>query len=465
MVHDYVLLQNAYGTPDMRKIWTEDNMVQKWLDYEKAISLEMANLGMIPLDVAQEIAAKSTTDHLSPQMIAKVNSDAAHIIVSLVKAFAKMAGPAGEHYHLGPTTQDILDTGITLQISEAYQIIMTQLEQLEQVLMDKALQYKTTVMMGRTHGQHAVPITFGFLLGTWAYEVRDHIERMNEIAARLFRCKLTAAAGTRNTWVALFGVDKTNQLVSNVAKRIGLYNTPIDIGTRSDRFAEIGFALANISSSLGKIGLDIRFMQSNEVGELQEPWDTTKQYSSSTMPNKRNPEPSEWLDGLAKIARGNAMALASITALNERDATRTGPQFKCLPDNFLLAAAGLAQAIRLFSGLVVHADRMRENLYLTNGVAMAEPVMLRLWQNTGKKVTAHTLMHDISMHAIAKGMSLKEALLANKETAMYLTPAEIDDLTNPETYYGDAPEQVDRIVEYIHACRRRDAPREARVAA
>jgi len=458
MIHDYVLLQNAYGTPEMRKIWTEENMVQKWLDYEKEIALEMGNLGMIPMEAAKNIASKSTIKHLTPAMIAEFKADAGHLIVSLIKAFAKMAGPSGEHYHVGPTTQDILLTGITLQIKEAYAIIMRQLRQLEQIFVDKSLRYKKTVLMGRTHGQHAVPLTFGFILGTWAYEIRDHIERMKEISERILRGKLTAAVGTRNTWVYLFGVDKTHQLVENVMKRIGLANTPIDIATRTDRLAELGFALANITSSLAKIGLDVRFMQTSEISEVEEPWDPKKQYSSSTMPNKRNPEPSEWQEGLAKIARGNAFALSSITILNERDATRMGPIMKCIPDNFLLTSAALAQAIRIFGNLTVHEDRMKENLYVTKGIAMSEVVMLKLWQKTGKKVTAHTLVHDVSMEAFDKQISLKEALLANKEAAKYLTPKEIDEITNPETYYGDAPEQVDKVVAHIKKARENDAP-------
>jgi len=456
MVHDFVLLQNSYGTPEMRKVWTEENMVQKWLDYEKEIALEMANLGMIPKEAAEDIAAKSTTKHLTPKMIAEFKADAGHLIVSLIKAFAKMAGPSGEHYHVGPTTQDIMLTGITLQMREAYEIIMKQLRQLEQILMDKALKYKKTVMMGRTHAQHAVPITFGFMLGTWAYEIRDHIERMKEIAPRLFRAKLTAAVGTRNTWVYLFGVEKTRRLVKNVCKRVGLDNPPIDIATRTDRLAEIAFELANITSSLAKMGLNIRFMQGTEVSEVEEPWDPKKQYSSSTMPNKRNPEPSEWQEGLAKIARGNALALASITIQNERDATRMGPIMKCLPDNFLLASAALAQAIRIFGKLTVHEDKMRENLYVTKGIAMSEVVMLKLWQKTGKKVTAHTLVHDISMEAFDKKISLKEALLANKEASKYLTPQEIDELTNPEVYYGDAPQQVEALAEYVKKMQAKD---------
>ena len=456
MVHNYVLLQNAYGTPEMRKVWTEDNMVQKWLDYEKIIALEMANLGMIPKEAAEEISAKSTIKHLTPEMIAEFKADAGHLIVSLIKAFAKMCGPAGEHYHVGPTTQDIMLTGFTLQMRESYDIIMRQLRELEQIFVDKAQKYKNTVMMGRTHAQHAVPLTFGFILATWAHEIRDHIERMKEIAKRLFRGKLTAAVGTRNTWIYLFGVEKTHQLVENVIKRVGLENPPVDIATRTDRFAEIGFALANIIGSLAKMGLNVRFLQGSEVAEVEEPWDPKKQYSSSTMPNKRNPEPSEWQEGLAKIARGNAMALSSITIQGERDATRMGPIMKCIPDNFLMTSAALGQAIRIFGNLTVHEDKMRENLYVTKGVAMSEVVMLKLWQKTGKKVTAHTLVHDVSMEAFDKKISMKESLLANEEARKHLTAEEIDEITNPETYYGDAPQQVEAVVEYIKKCRKNE---------
>lgn len=456
MVHNFVLLQNAYGTPEMRKVWAEENMVQKWLDYEKVIALEMANLGMIPKDAAEEIAAKSSIEHLTPKMIAEFKADAGHLIVSFIKAFQKMCGPAGEHYHVGPTTQDIMLTGMTLQMREAYDIIMRQLKELEGIFIEKALTYKNTVMMGRTHGQHAVPLTFGFILATWAYEIRDHIERMEEIAKRLFRAKLTAAVGTRNTWVYLFGVKKTHQLVENVTKRVGLENPPIDIATRTDRLAEIGFELANIISSLAKMGLNVRFLQGTEVAEVEEPWDAQKQYSSSTMPNKRNPEPSEWQEGLAKIARGNATALLSITIQGERDATRMGPILKCIPDNFLMASAALSQATKIFSNLKVHEAKMRENLHITKGICMSEVVMLKLWQKTGKKVSAHTLVHDVSMDAFEKKISLKEALLANPEAKKYLTSEEIDEITNPEAYFGDAPEQVEAVVEYIKKCQKED---------
>jgi adenylosuccinate lyase len=451
-----VLLQNAYGSADMRRIFHERNMVQKWMDFESAISQVQAELGLIPKEAADEITRKSTLEHLTPEMINEFKVDAGHLIVSLIKAFAKMCGPAGEHYHVGPTTQDILDTGLTLQIKEAYNVVYPKMIKLEGILLNLAEKHKHTVMMGRTHGQHAVPITFGFKVAVWAYELRDTIERFKEMRKRLFVMKLSAACGTRNTFVYLMGKEKTHEMVKKVAERIGLGNPPADLALRTDRFAECVNNLALLVTLMGKMGLEVRDLQRTEFGEVEEPWDSVKQYSSSTMPNKRNPEPSEWQHGLGKLARANAQVMMDIEMAGERDATRMGPEMACIPDTFGYADASLNQAVRIFGGLVVHADRMKQNLYLQKGIAMSEVVMLKLWQKSGKKVTAHALVHDISMKAFDENKSLKDAILENKEARKNLSDAEIEEITNPEKYYGDAAEQVDLIKAYIQERRKTD---------
>ncbi|MBW2146350.1 MAG: adenylosuccinate lyase family protein [Deltaproteobacteria bacterium] len=456
MRNQSILLQNAYGSADMRRIFHERNMVQKWMDFESAISQVQAELGLIPQEAADEITRKSTLEHLTPEMINEFKVDAGHLIVSLIKAFAKMCGPSGEHYHVGPTTQDILDTGLTLQIREAYDIIFQKMIKLEDILLGLAEKHKHTVMMGRTHGQHAVPITFGFKVAVWAYELRDCIERFKEMKKRLFVMKLSAACGTRNTFVYLMGKEKTHDMVKRVAERLGLGNPPADLALRTDRFAECVNNLALLSTLLGKAGLEVRDLQRTEFGEVEEPWDSAKQYSSSTMPNKRNPEPSEWQHGLSKLARANALVMMDISMSGERDATRMGPEMACIPDTFGYADAALNQAVRIFGGLVVHADRMKQNLYLQKGIAMSEVLMLKLWQKTGKKVTSHTLVHDISMKAFDENKSLKEAILENEEARTHLTDAEIEEITNPEVYYGDAAEQVDFIKAYVKERRKSD---------
>lgn len=456
VVHGYRLFQNHYGTPEMRQIWAEENMVQKWLDCEKALALSMADLDLIPVEIAREIAEKSSVKYLTPEMIAEVLDKTHHLGVSLVKAFANMCGEAAEYYHLGLTTQDVLLTGLTLQIQEAHELILRQLLTLENVLLEQASRHQQTIMMGRTHAQHAVPLTFGFILASWAYEVRDHIDRFQELEKRLFRAKLTAAVGTRNTWVYLFGLEKTRALISKTSDRLGLDNPPIDIQTRTDRLAEIGFTLANLVTSLAKIGLNIRYLNAEEIREVEEPWDYSNQYSSSTMPNKRNPENSEWLDGLAKIAQGNAGALLSITILNERDATRMGPTFKCIADNFLLASAALTKTTSILKDLRVNKDKMRQNLHLTDGLAMAEALMLKLWQKTGRKVTAHTLCRDLAIQSVEEGVMFKKVLLESPGITQHLTPEEIESTLAPENYCGDAVDQVKNVIEYINQKRQSD---------
>lgn len=430
-------------------------MVQKWLDCEAAMVIAMAEMSLIPSEVADEIIRKSSVKDLSPEMIGEVFAKTKHLGVSLVKAFAEVCGSAGEYYHLGATTQDILLTGLTLQMKEAYTLILNQIETLELTLINQAERYKETVMMGRTHAQHAVPLTFGFTLASWAYEIRDHIDRLHEVAPRLFRAKLTAAVGTRNSWVYLFGLNKTQQFIQKATQKLDLNQSPIDIQTRTDRLAEMGYILANILTSLAKIGLNIRYLNAEEIREVEEPWDLESQYSSSTMPNKRNPEASEWLDGLAKIAQGNASALSSITILGERDATRMAPSFKCLADNFLMTAAGLEKANYIIGNLRVNEDRMQRNLNMTNGLAMAEAVMLKLWEKTGKKVTAHTLVRDLSMQAVQQQSSLQKVLLDSELVRQYLEPSDIEEITNPSSYYGDAVEQVEATITYIKQCRDR----------
>jgi len=451
-----VLLQNAYGSDAIRRIFHERNMVQKWLDFESAIAQAQAELGLIPKDAADEITSKSTVNHLTPEMINEFKVDAGHLIVSLIKAFAKMCGPAGEHYHVGPTTQDILDTGLTLQIKDAYNVIFPKMVKLEDILLKLAEKHKHTVMMGRTHGQHAVPITFGFKVAGYAYELRDDIERFKDLRKRLFIMKLSAACGARNTFVYLMGKEKTWEMVKRVAERMGLGNPPYDLALRTDRFAECTNNLALLCSLLGRMGLEIRDLQRTEFSEVEEPWNSEKQYSSSTMPNKRNPEPSEWQHGLAKLARANALVMMDISMSGERDATRMGPEMAAVPDTFGYADAALNQAIRIFGGLIVHADKMKENLYLQKGIAMSEVVMLKLWQKTGKKVTAHALVHGISMKAFDQKKTLKQAILENAEARKHLSDKEIDEITNPEIYYGDAAEQVDFVKAYCMERRKTD---------
>lgn len=455
-----ILLRDQYGTEEMHKVWEGRNMVQKWLDVEAAIADAQGRLGIIPAEVSAEIIQKCSVDYLTPEMISSVKVGMVgrwrHLIVAMIKAFKEISGPAGEYLHLGATTQDILDTGLTLQIKEAYHIIMRDLLGLERILIEVAEKYKNTVMMGRTSGQHAVPVTFGFKVAIWASEIRDHIERLKETSERLFLGNVSGATGTRASFVLLAGTEKTIEFHKLVCKRLGLKEPLIDLHQRTDRFAEIVNNLALISCTLAEIGLEIRNLQRTDIAEVSEPWETGKSIGSSTMANKRNPFPSEWNIGLAKIARANAIAMMDIQMSHERDETRTPVEFACIPENFLMTDFAIQSAIDVFSGIVVNENRMRQNLGLTKGLSMAEAVMLKLAQKTGKKVTAHEIVYKDSMKAFEEDRPLKEVLLEDPEVKKYLSAKEIQELVNPETYIGTAPQQVDAVISYIKGKRKTD---------
>ncbi len=446
MKHTSLLLKNAYGTEEMRSVWDERNMVQKWLDVEAAIAGAQKELNLIPNEVADEIIAKCTVDQLSPEMILEIKANARHLIVSFIKAFENMCGPAGEYFHLGATTQDILDMGCILQIREAYTIIVRDLIELEKVLIGLAKQHKETVMMGRTHAQHAAPLTFGFKVAIWASEISDHIERLSECARRLFKSSISGAVGSNASFVFLFGEEDAENFQKGVSRKLGLEVSEIDLHQRIDRFSELLNVLALIGTTLGRIGLEIRDLQRTEIAEVGEPWESGKHHSSSTMPHKRNPALSEWQSGLAQMLRANAFALGSVQMQHERDATWMALQLSEIPESFLTCAVAIKSAKEVFQGLEVYPDKMRKNLDLQQGLAMSEAVMLALYKKTKRKQTAHKIVYEASNKAWAEKKPMLEVLLEYQEARKYLTESEIEDLLDPKAYCGNCAAQVDKVV-------------------
>ncbi|MDW8045082.1 MAG: adenylosuccinate lyase [Nitrososphaerota archaeon] len=447
------LFGGAYSTDEMNKIWSERNFVQKILDIEAALAKAQAELGIIPKWAAEEII-NAVNRGFPPEEIAKVKSKAKHIMVSTIYAFQEKLGEAGEYFHLGPTTQDILDTSLTLMMIDSLKVIISSLREFEKALIEQAVKYKDAVMAGRTHGQHAVPITFGLKLAIWATEVREHIERLKSVLDRIGYISLSGAVGTMASFVAIVGYDegKVFEMLERTAKYLGLKAPHIDLHQRMDRFAEVVSVMSLVSSSLGKIGLEIRDLSREEVKEVFEPW-VMGIHGSSTMPQKRNPEPSEWLEGIAKIVRVFPVSMNSVTMQHERDATRTASQFLVLPLTFMLTHAQIKSAIRIIGGLQVFTKRMLENMMVSKGFMAAEPVMLKLAERTGKKVTAHKIIYEVSQKAIEEGKSFKEVLLESEEVMKYLSKADIEKLLELERYIGTSIRQIEKIVNDIKAKR------------
>jgi len=453
MIHRSLIYGDKFGSAPMREVWSEKRMVQRWLDMESAIAWAQGELGIIPRRMARKIVRNCNVQIVRPARIATLHRRTGHVIVSLVKAFREAVPDVGEMFHFGPTTQDILDTGLTLQTRDALRVLVPGLLRLHATVLEQSLRYRNTVMAGRTEGQLASPITLGHKLAVVASELLDHIVRLSQASDRLMLLTLFGATGVQSSFCQIGGVQRTKRLARMVGTRLRLKIPPICPHHRTDRFAELGFVLAGILSTLGEVGLEIRDLQRSEVGEVAEPW-SEMQHSSSTMPQKQNPEVSEWLEGLAKLGRGYALSLMDIQQQHERNISRLPPELHALPNLFLHTAAAVESATTVLGGLRVFPKRMRRNLMSNGGLIMAEPVMLLLAKKSGRKVWAHQLCHDIAMSVAEEGGDFCEAIAKHPEVGRYLNAREIRSISDPARYLGTAVLQVEQSAREGNARRR-----------
>jgi len=432
----------------MREVWKEENLVQKWLDIEAALVKALHEEGIVPEKAYRKIASLSHINHLNINAIRAVTQKTRHIISGFVKAFRDACGEEGEYYHLGTTTQDILDTGLTLLIKESYALIWQEMLGLQDVMLQLADRHKYTILAGRSQGQQGIPVTFGFKAGVWASELQDHIDRFYELGKRLFQVNISGAMGTKASFSLLLGKAGAQRLEMRVGEILGLDCPLIGLHQRTDRFAEILNAIALMCSSLGEMGLELRDLQRTEVAEVAEAWETRLD-GSSTMPHKRNPEPSHWLEGLAKIARSNALAMMDMQVQHERDATRTAVEFACIPESCLCASAAIHTATGILSGLHVDEVRMKENLKLTNGLNMSEAIMLKLFQKSGRKIEAHECVKKCAVQAYESSISFKQILSRDPIVSKHLSENDIERALKPENYCGTTAEQVEAVIRMV----------------
>jgi len=442
MIHNSLIYRNKFGNAAMRAVWSEDSLVQGWLDFEAAVAWAQGEVGIISRRTAATIVRHCNIKTITPQAIAAHHERTGHVIVSLVKSFCDAAPDVGELFHFGPTTQDVLDTGLTLQIRDAIRLLLPRLIQLERTVRSQARRYRRTVMAGRSEGQIGSPITLGYKLAVLDSEITDHISRLAQTSERLIWMTLFGATGVQSSFCHISDEKTTRRLVKLAGKRLGLPVPTICMHQRTDRFAEVGTVLASLLSSLGEIGLEIRDLQRSEVGEVAEPW-RTSQHSSSTMPQKQNPEVSEWLEGLAKLGRGFALSLLDIQQQHERDISRLPPELYAIPNLFLSAIAAVDSAEFILGNLQVFPERMRRNALMNGGLIMSEALMLLLAKRSRRKVWAHQLCHDIAMSVAANGGTLADAMCQNEEVTKYMSADEIRMAFKPESYIGTAKQQVD----------------------
>jgi adenylosuccinate lyase len=432
-----------YGTAEMRKIFEEETRVQKMLDVEAALALAHAEVGNIPRKDAEEIAAKASLEHVKLSRIKEIESEIKHDVAALVRALAEVCGASGAYVHLGATSYDIVDTATALQLKDALALIERRLNSLEKVLMEKALQYKRTLMMGRTHGQHALPITLGFKFAVWMREISRHIERLRQCKERILVGKMSGAVGTQ----AGLG-DKAMQIQELVMQRLGL--KAADISTQivqRDRHAELICLLALIASALENFATEIRELQRPEIAELFEPFETERQVGSSTMPHKRNPETCERICGLARIVRSLVIpALENVVTWHERDLTQSSAERFIIPETCILADYMLFLMTNIIANLRVDEKRMLKNMELTQGRAMSEAIMIALTRKGMNRQEAHELLRKLTIKSEMEKRHFKEVLLEDKAVRSKLSEKEIDEALKPKNYLGTAKQQVVRMV-------------------
>jgi len=437
---DCELLRDLFGSAEVREAFDSRALLQGWLDAERALAEGEAEAGVIPGAAALRIARECDASLYDLAALREGIAETQHPLVPLVRALSERCGEEGGWVHWGATTQDIIDTGMVLQVRTAHEILRRDLVALILELSDLAETHRATVMAGRTHAQQALPITFGFKVATWIAECVRQVERLDEAAPRLFVGELGGAVGT------LAGFGPQGEAVQRKAlERLGLGVPPIAWHASRDTIAEFVVLLALIGGTLARIANEVIQLQRSEIMELEEPF-THGKVGSSTMPHKRNPAHAERIVAIGRLLRGlAATALETTVAAHERDMSVGRAEWVLVPEAACLAAAAEHWSLVVVRGLRVNADRMKENLHRTGGLLLSEAVMLRLGEVLGRNV-AHDLVYDAAMGAFEGRGSFRERLLADSRIAGALSEGEIDRLLEPTTYTGLAGTFVDRVV-------------------
>jgi 3-carboxy-cis,cis-muconate cycloisomerase len=439
---DSVLFRDLFGSEEMRAVFSDEALVQRWLDVEAALARAQAQVGLIPAEAAAQISSAARVANIDLEALGRDIMATVHPIVPLVRALERAcAGDAGRYIHWGATTQDIMDTAVALQLGNVFDVCERQLGELGAALAVLTERFRKTPMAGRTHGQHAVPITFGFKTAVWLAEVDRHLERLAQARPRVLVGQFSGAVGS----LASVGARGT-EVQELMMAELGLRVPPIAWHTSRDGLAELACLLALVGGTVAKVANEVVALQKTEILELQEPWHHGK-VGSSTMPHKRNPMLSEAVVGMSKIARAGASLMLELTVQeHERDMRPWHAEWEALPELCIVTSGSLATVTRVVRGLEVDPARMASNLAATNGLILSERVMMELAPLLGRE-RAHDLVYEASMTAFEQKQPLADVLLADPELATRLSRRELEGLLDPAGYTGLCAEFCDRVLE------------------
>jgi adenylosuccinate lyase len=405
-----------YTHPEMGRIWSDQRKYETWLQVEVAAADAMARAGIVPAEAARDIRERGAFDIARIEAIEEVTQ---HDVIAFTTAVAEHVGPSARWLHFGMTSSDVIDTAQALQMREACDLILKGLDGLMQAVHARADEHRRTPMIGRTHGVHAEPMTFGLKLALWYAELTRDVARMRRAREVISVGKLSGAVGTF--------AHLPPAVEADTCRSLGLEPAPVASQViQRDRHAELLSALAITASSLEKFALEIRGLQKTEIGEVEEPF-AKGQKGSSAMPHKRNPIGCEQIVGLARLLRGNAVAGFENNALwHERDISHSSVERVILPDSFIALDHMLRRFTRIVSGMVVYPERMRENMERSRGVVFSGTVLLELAQRGVSREQSYEWVQRNAMRAFHEQRDFKELLLADADVGRVLKPAEIE---------------------------------------
>jgi 3-carboxy-cis,cis-muconate cycloisomerase len=437
---DSDIFKDMFGTPEMRAVFSDDNLLRCYVEAEVALAVAQGRVGVIPREAAEAIAKLAPSVTLDRDALKRDAENVGYPIVGLVRQLSAQLGEAGRYLHWGATTQDIMDTATVLQVRAGLALIERDMTAVAAALAALAAKHRDTAMAGRTHLQQALPITFGYKCAVWLSMLDRHAVRLRELKPRVLVAQLGGAAGT----LASLG-DKGLDVRREYARELGLGDPTITWHVARDAIVETVQFLGLVTGTLGKIGFDVMLMMATEVGEAFEPF-ATHRGASSTMPQKRNPISSEILLANAKAVRQHAGLM--LDALIQDFERATGPwhvEWLAVGESFILTAGSLAQAKFLAEGLVVDAARMRENLDMTRGLIVAEAVMMGLAPHLGRQ-KAHDVVYAACRRALEGDKPLFDVLAADPAASSALPTERLRALCDPANYLGAAPAMTDAIV-------------------
>ncbi len=444
-----------YGSEEIRGVWSEDSKLDRMLEVEAALAKAQEEVDMIPDGVADEIA--DAADDVELERVKEIEREIHHDVMAMVRAVEEHCGDdAGEYVHLGATSNDIIDTADALRLRDTVDLLERRLQDLLDALVDKADEHRETVCIGRTHGQHGVPTTWGHKFAVWASEVDRHLDRLDDLRPRLLVGQVSGAVGTQASMVRRLDSDREREVerAREVSRRT---MNRLDLGEEEistqivgrDRHAEYVEWLANVVTTLDKVCTNVRNMQRTEIAEVEEGFGAD-QVGSSTMPHKRNPVKSENVCGLARVVRGFVEAQLQNNVLwEERDLTNSGSERVVFTEASVLTDHCIERTKNVVEDLGFHDDEIRRNLEMLDGVNMAEAVMMELARRGFGRQRGHEAVRRAAMRAHEEGLSMEESIRRDEEIGDEFTDEELEVLLDPDGYLGTSVDRVDEVVERL----------------